>query len=1046
MLAVVRGSAVNSDGASNGLTAPNGPSQQRVIRAALADAGLAPSEVDLVEAHGTGTTLGDPIEAQALLATYGPDRDTPLYLGSVKSNIGHTQAAAGVAGIIKVIGALRDGVLPRTLHVDRPSPNVDWSAGAVELLTEQRPWPAVDRPRRAAVSSFGISGTNAHVVIEQADEVGRPAAPAADVPLVVTARTDEALRAQARRLADFLRDNADVPPADLAGCLAAKPRLPLRAVVLAEGRTDVVAALDRLAAGEASPDVVTGTAAKGRTAVLFTGQGSQRLGMGRDLYRSEPVFAAALDEVCAVLDPLLDRPIKDVVFASPGDADAALLDQTAFTQAALFAFEVALYRLVASRGFTPDYLIGHSIGELSAAHVAGMLPLREACALVAARGKLMQAAPEGGLMVSVAAPEAVVVAALAGQEDLVSVAAVNGPRSTVVSGDRDAVTALAARFRADGVKTRKLRVSHAFHSPHMEPILDIFRRVAGKLVFARPRIPLVSNVTGRLADARATTADYWADHLRGAVRFLDGVRTLESLGVRHFLEIGPDATLSALAANCVTGEATFEPALRRDVPEDRSVREALGRLHAAGADVGWGRPAPAPDLAVPTYAFQGDRYWLPPGRARDAEPDLAQLLEHADDTERAALEVLRPALEAAREQHSWRYAETWSAVPGRAATGRWAVVVPDGVPVPVGGFGEPVGPTADLTGYDGVVSLLAFGPDPVAATEALLARRTSAPLWVVTRDAAGDPEQARLWGAVPPVVGVLDVAADTDLALVGSAVGGPVDRLALRDGVLTARRLTRSAAGPAWRPAGRVLVAGRGELADLVARWVARSGAEVVRGTDDPSSVTAVVVDDESAEALDAATRGLDLAAFVVVTRFGADGPAAALARHRRALGLPGASVAFGPWPASATALRFAVAALAQAPAAGHLVVADFDWSTTTGPLFEGVAPPAPTRSWLRRVADAPAEEQEELVLDLLRTQAAVVLGHDSPELVGSEASLLEVGFSSFTALELSNRLKTVAGVLLPPVAIYEHPTPRALARYLRAELSAADWTVDLSA
>ncbi|MFE9750950.1 type I polyketide synthase [Saccharothrix saharensis] len=1018
MLAVVAGSAVNSDGASNGLTAPNGPSQQRVIRAALADAGLTPSDVDVVEAHGTGTVLGDPIEAQALLEVYGGERSEPLRLGSVKSNIGHTQAAAGVAGVIKVIGALRSGVLPATLHVDAPSPNVDWSAGAVELLTSPRPWPVVDRPRRAAVSSFGISGTNAHVILEQAPPLDPPARAAADLPLVVTARTEDALRAQARRLAGFLRDNPDVPLPDVAACLAAKPRFARRAVVVPTDRDGAVAALDRVAAGEPSPDASTGTAQPGKVAVLFTGQGSQRLGMGRELYEREPVFAAALDEACAVLDPLLDRPIKDVVFAAPGDADAALLDQTAFTQVALFAFEVALYRLVESRGLRPDFLIGHSIGELAAAHVAGMLPLRDACVLVAARGKLMQAAPEGGVMLSLAAPESDVLAALAGVDGRIGVAAVNGPRATVVSGDEEAVAAVAAKFRAQGVKARRLRVSHAFHSAHMDPILDVFGKVAAKLRFAPPKIPLISDVTGRLADFRATTAQYWADHLRGTVRFLDGVRALEAAGVRHFLEVGPDGTLSGLAAQCVTGEATFEPALRKGVPEDRSVREALARLHAAGARIDWPGSGVG-DLAVPTYPFQGDRYWLPPATRESVPPDLDAVLEHADDAEQAALEVLRPALAAAREQHTWRYVETWVEVPDRPATGRWAVV--GGA---LDGFGEPVAATDDLSGYDGVVSLLGI-PDR------LLERRTSAtPLWVVSHGPV----------AVPDSVGVLEVEDTADLARVPRAVGGPVDRLALRGGRLLARRLARAGRGRVWTPSGRVLVVGRGDLVDQAARWVTRSGAQVVRTTADLAGVTAVVTDDASAAEVDAVTRSADLDAFVVLCRFGADEPAAALARRRHAEGFTASSVAFGPWTAADAALRFAVAAIAHAPAGGHLVVADLDWSVVDGPLFESVAPGTPTRSWLRQVAEAPAERQEELVLDLLLTQAAAVLGHDSPDLVETEISLLEVGFSSFTALELSNRLKTVAGVRLPPVAIYDHPTPRELARYLRSELSATGW------
>ncbi|WP_203723881.1 type I polyketide synthase, partial [Actinoplanes teichomyceticus] len=627
VLGVVRGSAVNQDGASNGLTAPNGPAQQRVIRAALANARLAPRDVDAVEAHGTGTRLGDPIEAQALLATYGQERPEPLWLGSVKSNIGHTQAAAGVAGVIKMVMAMRHGILPPSLHIDEPTSRVDWPSGAVRLLTEARPWPESGHPRRAGVSGFGVSGTNAHVILEQAPPAPVAAAPAGPPRVTawpVSATTRDALRAQAARLAAFVRHRPDLHDLDIGRALQARTRFDQRAVVVGADRDRLLAGLDAVAAGDLLPgDVVLGSRRPGRLAVLFPGQGSQRPGMGRRLYERYPVFRSTVDDFCAAFD----LPLRDLLF---GDA-AGSLDATVHAQPALLTIETALYRLFESWGVRPDVLAGHSLGEITAAHVAGVLSLADAATMVAARGRLMQAMRGDGAMVAVDVAEEDVRPLLSAG---VEIAAVNGPRAVVLSGDADAVLALAGRLADGGHRTRRLRVSHAFHSAHMDAMLDEFRGVVAGLKLRPPRLPVISNRTGGPAGAdQLCSPDYWVDQVRGTVRFLDGVRALHAEQVTTFLELGPGAALTSLAEAASTGRppgSAFLTSMDRDEAEDVAVLTALAHLDVRGVPVDWtplyegGRPGLATEL--PTYAFQHRRFWLDeatPFTADVPAPDVA---------------------------------------------------------------------------------------------------------------------------------------------------------------------------------------------------------------------------------------------------------------------------------------------------------------------------------------------------------------------------------------------------------------------------------------
>ncbi|MEU7935206.1 type I polyketide synthase [Micromonospora echinofusca] len=1081
VLAVVRATAVNQDGASNGMTAPNGPSQQRLVNQALADARLRPGDVDAVEAHGTGTTLGDPIEARSLIATYGRDRgEQPLWVGSIKSNIGHTQAAAGVAGVIKMVEAIRHGVLPRTLHVDAPSPHVDWADGAVRLLTEAVPWPETGRPRRAGVSSFGISGTNAHAIIEQAPEpvVVDSTAEVPVVPLLVSGRDQAALRDQAARLAARL--TADASAADVGFSLATtRTALRHRAAVLGRDLDELRAGLAALARGENAPGAVGGTAdTAGATAVLFTGQGAQRIGMTAQLM-GFPAFARAFDEVCGELDRHLERPLREVL-------DTEEVHQTGWAQPALFAAEVALFRLYESWGVRPDLVAGHSIGELAAAHVAGVLTLPDAARLVAARGRLMQALPTGGAMVAVRATRDEVAPLLTAD---VAIAAVNGPESVVLSGEEAATLAVAGELARAGRKTKRLTVSHAFHSPLMEPMLDEFRAVAESVAHHPPTIPVLSTVTGDVAEL---TPGYWVEQVRATVRFATAVEALAARGVRTFLELGPDAVLTALGRECVA-DGEFVPAQRADRDPALVATEALARLHNRGVPVDWSAFfAGARPVALPTYAFQRTRLW--PDAPAVAAPgddfwaavdrdDLGALLG-LDDT--ATLKDVAVALSTWRRGPAPGYQLRWSpvtALPAAALPGVW--LVPEGT--------DPIAEAmarhgADVRVYragtadelldlapDHVVSgvlTTPTGPAPAELLGALDEARIDSPVWALTRQAVAvapgervaEPTGAaawgfgraaavttpRAWGGVVDLPETLDERTLSELCRVLTRGAGE-DQVALRPAGVFARRLVAAPAhaGDPWRPAGTVALHG-GLLAERIAALLEAAGATVTTGAADT-----VVVTSDAADAVPTALAAEAERLVLVHTvdeLFGIAGAAEtaavfdALAQRRDGA----VCVAVGP---DLTVERFAAAV--GAGAVGR-VAADVDWASFV-PDYTRYRPSPLLRDLpdamrhitetaedtldvddpdaLRRLLDGADEAESRTVLShVVRAQTAYTLGLPSAATVEEDQEFLDIGFSSLTAVELRRRLEALTGLELTAALVYDHPTPAEVVEELLAQ------------
>ncbi|WP_433335343.1 type I polyketide synthase [Spirillospora sp. CA-294931] len=1110
VLAVLRGSAINQDGASNGLTAPNGPAQRRVIGQALAAAGLTTADVDAVEAHGTGTRLGDPIEAQALLATYGQGRGDgrPLWLGSVKSNIGHTQAAAGVAGVIKMVMALRHRELPRTLHVDAPSTEIDWSAGDVRLLTEPVAW--TGESRRAGVSSFGMSGTNAHVIVEAPPEPEEaPVPPDSVVPWVFSGRTVPALEAQMAAVKD-----GPWHPVDVARTLA-KGRAAL------EHRAVVVGA-----------ETVTGSASDepGRIAMVFPGQGAQWSGMAVELLDSSPVFAEAMRECAASLSAVVEWDLFEAL------EDEEALARVDVVQPALWAVMVSLAKLWESYGVRPDAVIGHSQGEIAAACVAGGLSLDDGAKVVALRARLIaeRLAGKGG-MASVPLP--------ADEIELggLGVAAYNGPRSTVVSGDPEAIAAFVAAHE----QAKVVPVDYASHSPQVEAIEAELRELLAGIAPRSGDIAFYSSLTGKRHDTALLDAGYWYTNLREPVSFERAARALADDGFGVFVEASPHPVLT-MGIQDIAEDATVVGSLRRGEGGPRRFLTGVAEAWVRGVPVDW-EPAVAGGRHVdlPTYPFQRRHYWLE-GRRRDDDGLRYTVVWHPHDPAGA------PALPG-----RWLVPHTAGlAAEAEEIVGALASCGADAVPVPLQDTGRAAiaGRLDTSNGIDGVLSLL-DAPGTLALIQALGDAGIQAPLWCATRGAVSvggsdrvrSAERAQVWG-LGFVAGLehpsrwgglidlpdrLDARAAARLCAVLN--DGSEDQVAIRSSGVHARRLVRASLPEpvrTWKPEGSVLVtAGEGPLGPFIAGWLAEQGwrhvvlagphseapdlpdgAELTRiglteiaeaagrhpiravvhaashldlvpleATTPEALAEAVAVKARLADELDEIFADADLDAFVLFSSvagvWGGGDHAAyaaanahidALAEDRRARGLPATSIAWGLWGFSTDDRQAARGLGSLAPAraleamrdtvergVGNAIVAEIDWrrflpvftSARSRPLFDGLAEArelqeatagdATESELARRLAGLGETERQRALLDLVRTEAAAVLGHSSAGDVQAGQPFRDLGFDSLTSVDLRDRLRRASGLRLPATLVFDYPTPNDLAGYLRSEFFA---------